>query len=376
VLDNIEESPRKGDNFTETTKTNDDCGGLSTGSSENNLSGNKKWGSHKKTNYASETMSPEKTELLVSKIEQKAQRKLAHKIEDRCFEISKRVLDDIPLNTFRQLHMALAILNFVRSEFGIQNRFSECDEFIVDVYKISDFDYSHETELLREKYQKLYNMNFNARSNTSHDIMSMNNERLNLTEKKNVTKVPNNSFFGAKFESNCSSNKSESERSIMRVRQNSVILNEVTTLNPENIYYKKNPSTVNIQKNMTSIQNLDNEPSFNREIGSVNYIKPNKSNYERSCGQNVSDISSGNLEQQETVKTIKKLILNDQSDRSIRNRNDEPKRTVLSIDKMQFQFDKAKNPTLNCKFKSYLKDSTTGTNDRIIFNERLIKKPR
>lgn len=334
--------------------------------SDNDLSGKKKWPSGKK-NCALTTMSPsDNTELLVVKIEQKAQRKLAHKIEDRCFEISKRVLDDIPLNSFGQMNMALAILKFVRNEFGVSNRFQECDTFIKDVYKVADLDYSHETQLLKDKYQKFFNMNFNSRSNTTCENLSQKPKSTTKISNINLAKLPNQSVLGKKFESVYASAKSNSERSKMRLRQNSVILND-SNVNQESSnkfdYYKKNPSIINIiPTNVPSINTLTHDNIINSEVCSnANQRNNSRSKFEGSCGKNTSgtNYSSLNLEQQETVKTIKKLILNDSED-------EDKKINVSSIDK-------PKKSTLNCRFNTYMKDLSC--NDTINFNN-IIKKPR
>lgn len=97
--------------------------------------------------------------MLVSRFDQRVQRSLAHKMEDRCFELAKRVLDDIPLNTFRQLHMAFAIIKLVRKEFGLTNRVLEEDTFLEEVFGIVKLDYNHELQLLSEKYKKLDTLN-------------------------------------------------------------------------------------------------------------------------------------------------------------------------------------------------------------------------
>lgn len=63
-------------------------------------------------------MSPQKSEVLIANLEQGMQRNLASKLEERCQQIAKCISHDIPFQSFRQMHLALAIIKFVRNEFG------------------------------------------------------------------------------------------------------------------------------------------------------------------------------------------------------------------------------------------------------------------
>lgn len=93
--DNFETSAKKGSgdtDYTETTKTNDECEIFSNGMSDNDFSGKKnKFGGSAGKNRSLHNQSPEKGNMLISRFDQRIQRSLAHKMEDRCFEIAKRV---------------------------------------------------------------------------------------------------------------------------------------------------------------------------------------------------------------------------------------------------------------------------------------------
>ena len=66
-----------------------------------------------------------KKQIFVSTLDQQFQRKLAGKLESRCFELAKQILDLMPMCNYGQIEMALAVIKFVRLEAGIINRTSE-----------------------------------------------------------------------------------------------------------------------------------------------------------------------------------------------------------------------------------------------------------
>jgi hypothetical protein len=101
-------------------------------------------------------VSPDREGVMVSRFDQRTQRSLALKMEDRVFELAKRILDDLPVPTFRQIHMAFAIVKFVRNEFGLTNRISEEDYLFENIFQIEKLDYTVELSLVREKYGVRY----------------------------------------------------------------------------------------------------------------------------------------------------------------------------------------------------------------------------
>lgn len=99
-----------------------------------------------------EEFSPERREFLVSTLDQSTQRSMASKLEERCFELANKILHDMLLSGFVQINMALAILKFVRKEFGLKNHSNNYNKFLDELYKIRKINFSSEYYLIKEKY--------------------------------------------------------------------------------------------------------------------------------------------------------------------------------------------------------------------------------
>jgi hypothetical protein len=103
----------------------------------------------------------EKDETTVRSFGQSIQRDLSVKIEERCFELAKKVLDRVNLASFGQAGMSLGIIKFVRKEFGVVNHSKGINDFWDELLKIGNLDFSKEYKLVKALFglpvQKKYN---------------------------------------------------------------------------------------------------------------------------------------------------------------------------------------------------------------------------
>lgn len=93
--------------------------------------------------------STEKDETTVRSLGQSIQRDLSVKIEDRCFELAKKVLERVNSASFGQAGMSLAIIKFVRREFGVVNHSKGINDFWDELLKIGNLDFSKEYKLVK-----------------------------------------------------------------------------------------------------------------------------------------------------------------------------------------------------------------------------------
>jgi len=365
---------KNSDGFTETTKDDFDGDGVSIGISDNDFSAKKQlWGSSGKKKNSGNTMSPDGQKIMtVNRFDQRIQRSLAHKMEDRCFELAKRVLDDIPLNTFRQLHMAFAIVKFVRREFGLSNKVFDEDEFLEEVFQIASFDYNHELELLRHRYQKSPD-NFACRTSnapTAYEVLSKNKPKSMMKISPRKATVNQQSGFGKNLQQIPSI--SSNNRSVPRIRQNSSsIILDIANDDLGN----NNPQPVNI----ASLNNIvsDNgskiaaENYNTKQCSKDNIIFTNENDFATSHGNskggNVikSQVSLTNR-QGETNKNVEKLIFDTEENNSIGYSNNHSNIAQVQL---------PGGASINCRFRTHNLKDENSCNNNILFNAN-ITKPR
>jgi hypothetical protein len=209
------------DGWTETTK--DEFDNVSIGISDNDFSAKKQlWGSSGKKKGNS--MSPEGTRIItMNKFDQRIQRTLSNKMEDRCFELAKRVLDDFPLNSFKQLHMAFAIVKIVRMEFGLNNKVFEENEFLEEIFQIASIDYTYEHDMIRQKYQRLAEPVKSVNSfPTAHEILTKNKHKSMVKiSPRNSSQKGKTSTFGQNSQS--VNTLINGNKSVAHFRQSSIV---------------------------------------------------------------------------------------------------------------------------------------------------------
>ena len=64
-------------------------------------------------------------------------------------------MNEVSFSSFNQPNMALAIIKFVRREFGILNHSDNINEFWEDLYKLKQLDFTREFKILKKLFTPL-----------------------------------------------------------------------------------------------------------------------------------------------------------------------------------------------------------------------------
>jgi hypothetical protein len=74
------------------------------------------------------------------------------KIEDRCMELVRQVAHDIPMVNYNQASMSLAIIRYVRREFGVKNSSPAVDSFWNNLFQLDQIFFKNEYQILKFNY--------------------------------------------------------------------------------------------------------------------------------------------------------------------------------------------------------------------------------
>lgn len=94
----------------------------------------------------------ESKNVLVDHLKQDRQRGLVVKIEDRCMELVRQVAHEIPMVNYNQSSMGLAIIRYVRREFGVKNSSPAIDSFWNNLFQLDQIFFKNEYQLLKFKF--------------------------------------------------------------------------------------------------------------------------------------------------------------------------------------------------------------------------------
>ena len=114
--------------------------------------------------------------VFVEHLKQDKQRNLVMKIEDRCMELVKQVSHEIPMVNYNQASMALAIIRYVRREFGVKNISLGVEEFWNNLFQLNHIFIKNEYQILKFKYgdpkiSPNNNFTMNLRKNPTNFIL-------------------------------------------------------------------------------------------------------------------------------------------------------------------------------------------------------------
>jgi hypothetical protein len=94
----------------------------------------------------------ESNNVFVEHLKQGKQRGLVVKIEDRCMELVRQVAHDISMVNYNQASMGLAIIRYVRREFGVKNSSPAIDSFLNNQFQLDRIFFKNEYQILKLKY--------------------------------------------------------------------------------------------------------------------------------------------------------------------------------------------------------------------------------
>jgi hypothetical protein len=273
--------------------------------------------------------------VMVSRFDQRTQRSLAMKMEDRVFELAKRMLDDFPVPTFRQMHMAFAIVKFVRKEFGLANRIFEEDYLFENIFQIEKLDYGFELGLVKEKYGVRHEAQLGSVHKTSYESIS--------NKPKSLVKTPPTTANACKSNSknNDTASNTNSHNSLPHIRKNSssIILDMVSEEN------SKRPEICATGNNIGSGKAIVAKKYSTRE-----YIK-----LAEDANQYIQEnlmLAKKNIE---TVKNLKRNLFAD--DEGLFTTDPPPTGNPTDVSTTNIY------APISCRFRTYLNQSETANNN-------------
>lgn len=93
-----------------------------------------------------------KKDLMVYFIDQPTQKLLAKELTEKCFELAKRVLENVVFTKFNQASMALAIIRYARRELKIHNKTRNINMLWDTLFNIDNTVFLDEYDLLKREF--------------------------------------------------------------------------------------------------------------------------------------------------------------------------------------------------------------------------------
>ena len=131
-----------------------------------------------------------KDEVLLESLSQNSQRMLAKLMFDKCMEIAFKVLEETSQATFGQANMALAIVKYVRRDYGLVNHNEQMNDIWEDLYKLKDIDFTKEYKLLKVMLNEIIEKP--AVSDSVNELFSFNSRVSLLNKITNIEGIKGN----------------------------------------------------------------------------------------------------------------------------------------------------------------------------------------